>query len=121
MDMKVEQSTLDAALQEAVLKALGENGQALIIKSAVEYLTKKDTSNFGRSKSPLDIALERACDAVANTVIYNRLKDDPEFIKNVDELYSEAFKKIFGAENREKVISKLTSAMSEALTKNTGY
>lgn len=117
-EVSIQNEAFDAIVQKAVLEALGSQGQALIIKEALAYLTKKDTGGYySDKKSPIMRALETACDRIANTVLIEKLTNDAEFTKQIEEIYSEAFKKLFGAENREAIIKKLCGAMSAALSK----
>jgi hypothetical protein len=118
MDVKVEKSTLDAALQEAVLRALGENGRELIIREAIAYLTKEEDRGYGSSKQPskLRMAMETAAEKIAHAVFTEKLESDPEFKRQVALLYEDACKKFFNVETREKLVDKLADKMSRAFT-----
>jgi len=121
MDVKVEKDTLNAALQEAVLRALGENGRELIIREAVAYLTKEeDRGTYGGGKQPSKLrqAMEDAADKIARVVFKEKLENDSEFRSHVEKLYEDATKKFFNAETREKLVDKLADKLSRAFSED---
>jgi hypothetical protein len=115
MDIKVDPGTLDAALHEAVLRALGENGRELIIREAVAHLVKEESNTYGsKQPSKLRQAMWQAADDIARSVFKKKLEEDAEFRAQVEKLYEDATKRFFNVEHREKFVEKLAEKMSRA-------
>ena len=121
-EMKVEIPTemLDAALQvklqEAIVVALGEKGREKIIAEAVTYLTKplKDY-RYDQPVSPLMAMVFDGAREVAKAYIEKQFATDTALAKQVEDIYAEAMKKMFGVENREKLVDLLVKNFGKAL------
>jgi len=114
-EIKLDDAQLQEALQAAILNAIGTAGREQIIKEAVAYLTRQDNS-YGRSTSALSRIVNIAAEQIARTVLEKKFADDAEFQAQVESLYSDALKKLFDVENREKLISRMAEVMGRALS-----
>lgn len=116
--VKVEmgKEQLDALLHVAFVQALGDKGREAIITAAVKHLTTAPQSTYGNSQSPLVDMLGHAARDVARKHLEEKLASDPEFIGEVERLYTDAFKRVFGADKREQTVTALADAMMKALT-----
>lgn len=120
MELKLDSPTLEALVQKGVLDALGEAGKVAVATEVAKYLTNKNHRDpFDRREmSPLQSALERAGRAAAEKILSEKLLADTEFSKEVERLYEDAAKHMFGAENRQKMVERLADAMSKAIAED---
>lgn len=118
MELKLDKEQMDKVLHEAILQTIGESGRELIIKQAVEYLTK-ETDGYGGRKgpSPLRSAMNESAREVAKAIVKEQLENDDEFHQKVIELLSDAVKEFFSEGMREKVVGRITNAMYDAFNK----
>ena len=117
MDVKLNDEQLQKALDAAILTAIGETGKEEIIKQAVAHLTKKESASiYDRTPvSPLMRIMGDAADDIARAILTKRLKEDVEFVAEIEKLYADAVRKMFHTETREKLVDKLAGAMAKAL------
>ena len=114
MEIKMNDEQVNQALQTAIMTAIGEQGQALIIKHAIDHLTSP--SSYGDKRTPLQDVLYRAVDKIAEAVFKNKLENDPAFLAQIESLYADACKRVMGTENREKTVTKIVNAIDKALS-----
>jgi len=114
MEVKLNDEQLSRAMDSAILTAIGEEGRKQIIQNAVSYLVKRPETSFsGRQMpSPLEDILQRTAASFAQKIIQGELEKDGEFMKQVKQLYSDSFEKVF-VTDRETLISRISGKMSE--------
>ncbi len=116
MDIKIGEDQLSAYLHEAVVKALGEDSKALIISQVVSYLTTKpQSSSYDRTpSSPLMQAMNTAAMRVADKYIVDKMENDPDFKKQLDDLMKSAIEQVFV--RKEDIAARMAEAMRKVLT-----
>jgi endo-alpha-1,4-polygalactosaminidase (GH114 family) len=116
-ELKLDDAQISSAMNAAILTALGETGKEAIIKEAVAYLAKQDGS-YGNRRSPLFDIVHDVARKIATTVLTAKLETDEEFRAQVEALYTDALKRVFSVETREKLVEKMANAMGDAITKD---
>lgn len=102
------------ALQAAIMTAIGSEGQELIIKQAVDYLTRP--SEYGNKHTPLQNVFFSVADKIAEAVFKDKLENDPAFVAQVESLYVDAIKQVIGTDTRQKTVDKIADAIRKALS-----
>ena len=107
---------LKAALNAKIIEALGETGRDRIVAEAVAYLTKPTKDyRFDQPVSPLMAMVFQAANDIAKAHIAKQFEDDSELARRVRDIYTEAMQRIFGVENREKLVEKLVNNFDKVL------
>lgn len=116
-EIKLDDEQLNEALKAAILVAIGSAGREQIIKEAISHLTTRERGAYGASqKSPLDQIIHEAARKIASALLSEKLAADPIFIENLGAIYSDALKKLFNVENREKLVERMADVMGRALS-----
>lgn len=122
MKLDVDGTQLEALLHSAIVESLGDKGREAIIREAVAHLTTAPASSSGYDRdkrpSPLMSSLHAAARAVAEKHIATKLTEDKAFIEQVEALYVDAARRMFDVENREKLATKLATAMGNAISQD---
>jgi fructose-1,6-bisphosphatase len=116
-ELKLNDEQVNAALQAAILAAIGDIGRERIIKEAVSYLIANDT-RFKGQVSPLMEIVQNAAREIAKTILTDKLATDETFTTEVHRLYEDAVKKMFDVATREKLVERLANKMAEGLEKD---
>jgi hypothetical protein len=116
LKLEINDDQLNVALQTAILKAVDDVGREQILKHALNHLTTPKETYRGKATTPLMDIITDAATQVARQIMNERIEKDEEFVKQVEQLYSQAFQRCFGTENREKLLEKMVGAMNEALS-----
>lgn len=116
VNVKITDPELNAAMQAAILTAIGQRGQEQILSECIKYLTtKNEASRYGgNSTSPLQDIIYNSARKVADTTITEKLKGDPEFIQQIEIIYLEAVKKFLSVEKREDLLERMVNKMAQA-------
>ncbi len=120
MDLKIDGTQLETVIHTALLQSLGAAGQEALVKEVVKYLTTRP-QNFGYGREqpcPLMDALHRASEAAAQKFFNKKLESDPAFVKALEGLYLDAFKKFNSSETREKTVTRMAERLSSAFDKD---
>jgi hypothetical protein len=116
-ELKLSDEQVNAALQAAILAAIGDIGRERIIKEAVSYLLASDT-RFKGQPSPLMEIVQNAAREIAKNILTDKLASDETFTTEVHRLYEDAVKKMFDVSTREKLVERLANKMAEGLEKD---
>jgi len=107
---------LKAALNAKILEALGESGRDRIVAEAVAYLTKPTKDyRFDLPVSPLMAMVFQSARDITESFIKKQFEGDTELANQVEQIYAEAMKRIFGVENREKLVEKLVKNFDKVI------
>lgn len=119
MELKVEGTDLSALIEKATIEALGTAGRDALVKEVVRYLTTEPTGsgyNNARPPSPMMVALRNAADRIASKVITERLEKDEEFVKQIEAIYVDAFRRFNDTETRQKLVTRMADKLAEAFS-----
>lgn len=114
MELKLEGEALNQLIEGAIIKALGETGQQALIKNVVSYLTTSRSGYASDKDSPLLKALHAAASDSAAKYFRDKLQNDPTFVNELEKLFTDATKKFFDSETREKTIDRIVDRLSSA-------
>lgn len=115
VEIKMDNDQTNQLLQAAILQTLGEKGQEMIIKEVVRYMTTSSSNNYGAS-TPLQDHIRSVGRDIAEKILRQKMESDPEFVAQIEEIYIQAFRKVFSTEGREELINRMATQMSAALT-----
>lgn len=116
MKIEVPTNVTDEALGRAVLAAIGKAGEERIVSAAVKWLTESPRSSYGTS--PLMEIVHTEARFIAQTVLREKLNNDPAFIAALTTMYEKAIVKFFNVETQDKLVDKLATKMAEAIAQD---
>jgi hypothetical protein len=112
--VKLNDASVEAALQAAVLAALGEVGREAIVKTALAEITRSSLGPGGRKEGPLYDVIRTVTYSIATKVIEEKLRADVEFLGFVESVYLHGLRK-FMLTDRDKLVEAVSGKMSEAM------
>lgn len=101
-------------LGKAVMAALGQQGEAAIMKEAVRFLTTPDADGYQKGTSPLMRVFKNAITNIAEKLILERLTNDPELVSQVEQVYLAAIHDVLQGDGREKLVKRMSDKLHEA-------
>ena len=112
--VKLNDASVEAALQAAVLAALGEVGREQIVKVALAEITRSSVGANGRREGPLYDVIRTVTYNIATRIIEDKLKADVEFLGFVESVYLHGLRR-FMATDKDKLVEAVSARMSESL------
>lgn len=121
MNLTLDSEAMNAAMQKAVLDALGQQGQEIIVGQAVKYLLAQQPATGGYGSvaqpSPLMKAVNEATIRTAHTIVQQQFENNPEFVASIEGMVKEAFAKILNdSDARAAIVDAMSTGFRKALT-----
>lgn len=117
MDINLNTEAMQKLVEKAIFDGLTPEAREELLKSAIKSLldTPINPSSYGPKVSILVGIFQDAAQRVARDVVTEKLGKDPEFTKNLQDLFADVSKKLFDLPLREKLVEKISTSVIEGL------
>lgn len=115
VQIKLGDEEMKEVIAEALLKELGTEQRDQIIATAIrELITIRN--EYGSKISPLQKAFNNAVEYMAETIAREQISQNAEIKQQIEALLAAAAAKLFGEEEREKLVETLAGSIRRAIT-----
>lgn len=118
MDLNINNEQMVTLVTKAIFDSMTPESREELLKGAISSLmvTRKQGHYGATDKTPLQEAFELAAFRVAQTIIEEEMKGDENFRVSVKAAYTLAVEKTFKGDGLEKVVTRVSNAMIQALS-----
>lgn len=121
MELKIDEEQMNALVSKAVFEMIPPEAREQLLQRAVfDLITGSSKSAYG-NKTKLQELFEQAVFTTARKLIEEHLTNSPVFEEKIRELFIECINRAFTGDNRDKLVNKLTNALSEGLFEGKRY
>jgi len=113
--MNEEQMT--ALVSKAIFDGLTQEAKDQMLQKALRHLMTKEEKSYGYGpkRTPLEEAFQSAAFTVTRQIAEDRLSNDPEFKANIESMFADLGKMLFGEKMRAKLIETMADAVLSGL------
>lgn len=116
MQINVPENDLAAVAAKAIFDSLDDSKRDELVTHAIKKLiTEKDNSYYGRKTSALQDAFISGVQTVVRVRVDRMLTEDEEIKAQIDAVIEEGVRAAFAGKGRERMVDRVTLAVSEAL------
>lgn len=108
MDIKLDENSMRELVSKTIFESMTPEDRDAMMKKAIQGLLVVDQKDgyYGTKKVNLiEQFFKEGIERAARKHIEEKLNTDEDFIANVESLYADVAKKLFGTEIREKMIT----------------
>ena len=117
LTLQLDGDALREATVQAMLGVLTPEVKAEMLKSAVQAILKPSTNSWDKTKSPLELAFERAVEQVANAEAKRMIEEDGAIRERVKELLRTTADKVLNA-GPDKLAQRMADAFAASMRRD---
>lgn len=118
MDIRFDEEQMRQLVSKTIFESLTNEGKEDLLKKAIQSLLVVEQKNgyYGTTKvNILEGILKDSAEQVARKMIQEKLQETEEFRTQLEAVFQDAVKKMFGNETREKLVGKIVESVIKGL------
>ncbi len=118
MDIKFDETQMRELVSKTIFESLTTDGKEELLSKAIQSLLIVEAKDgyYGTKKvNILEGILKDSAERVARQIMEEKLKDNEEFRTQLESVFSDAVKRMFGEETREKLVDKIVESVIKGL------
>lgn len=118
MEIKFNEEQMRDLVSKTIYESMTTEGKDELLQKAIASLLIVEQKNgyYGTTKvNVLEGLLKDSAERVARGILEERLKDNEDFRLQLESLFADAVKKMFGDETREKLVDRIVESVVKGL------
>lgn len=119
MEIKFNEEQMRDLVSKTIYESMTAEGKDELLQKAIASLLIVEQKNgyYGTKKvNVLESLLKDSAERVARGILEERLKDNEDFRLQLESLFADAVKKMFGDETREKLVDRIVESVVRGLS-----